>query len=393
MKAAWRVVGGIVLLVLGAGAGVGVDRLWLARREPAGKAGEPDEGAKGAKPAEEEDEPEPAAMVRTAVARAGALPREIRALGVAAMPPTGTSVEAWPSDVLVMQVMVQPGQMIQADAPLLRVEPTGQARAQLASAELARQSAEKALAETQKKLEHGLATRGEVLAAQAGLDDATQKVEQLRSMQPPADGLLRAGAPGSVSGVLVQPGATALAGTPLVQITSGTPVAMIGLEPAEASAMQIGQRFTLRGIDDRATHTWQAHLALLSPVVNPATRLVDATLEFDDGPPPRPGVALRATATLGEVAGVVVPREALIPDGNEMVVYVIRDGAAVRRAVTTLFSGRDEVVLAKGCEAGEHVVISGQDQLAQGDTVREVTTPQPAHDAPSDQSGGDSDGR
>ena len=52
----------------------------------------------------------------------------------------------------------------------------------------------------------------------------------------------------------------------------------------------------------------------------------------------------------------------------------MKDGTAVRSPVTVTLAGRDQVVVASGCSAGDHVIVSGQSQVTQGATVREIMT-------------------
>src|SRR5262249_46119174 len=146
----------------------------------------------------------------------------------------------------------------------------------------------------------------------------------------------------------------------------------------------VGQAFDLQPIDERANTRWRGVVSLMGRVVNPATRLVDTTLAFEGGAPPRPGTPLKAHAALDGEHGVLVPRAALVPEGDEMFVFVVRDGTCVRAPVQVSLTGRDQVVVSAGCAAGDHVIVSGQSQLASGDTVREVV----AKDTPDPRSGG-----
>src|SRR5262249_51197355 len=99
----------------------------------------------------------------------------------------------------------------------------------------------------------------------------------------------------------------------------------------------------------------------------------------------RVGTPLRARASLSGASGVLIPRAALVPDGDEMIVFLVRDGTAVRAPVTIALSGRDQVAIAGGCAPRDHIVGSGQSQLTPGAPVREVT----ASPKPAQPSGGD----
>lgn len=369
MRASGRILGFATVLAIGVAAGIGIDRWWQAHQHTNAS----EANATKEKPTPDEDEePEPAAVVRTAIVVAGELPRTIEALGSAVVPPTATTIEAWPSDVLVARILVQPCETVAIDAPLLQVTPTRDAETQLAAAQLAGESTSKALDAVQQRLERGLATKTELLAAQTARDEAKQKLDRLVSGQPPTDGLLRSHAAGTVAAVHVQPGATATAGSPLMDITGDGVVAQLGVDPADAAGVVVGTTFDLRPVDDLAPGRWKGTISLLAHQVNSATRLVDATLVLQGDAPPRPGTPLRARATLVGERGVLVPRAAVVPDGDEFVVFVVRDGTAVRSTVHVSLADREHVVVTSGCAAGDHVIVNGQSQLTQGATVREI---------------------
>jgi membrane fusion protein, multidrug efflux system len=383
-----RALGVVLLLGLGIGAGVGADRLWQARSERAAAASKP----AAAKPdsGDEDDEPAPAAVVRTVVAVAGELQRNVDAVGTAAAPPGATLVESWPTDVMITRILVQPGETVSKDTPLAQISPTRDAETQLAAAHLSLEGTTKALDVTQQRLDRGLATRTDLLTSQAAHDEAKQRLERLQGAHPPQDGLLRAHAPGTVGALRVQQGAIVTAGTPILDITSDAVVAQIGIDPADASGVAVGAVFEVRPIDDRLAVRWKGTVALMSHTVNATSRLVDATLTLSGDAQPRAGTPLRAHAALSGASGVLVPRAALVPDGDEMIVFVVRDGTAVRSPVTIAMAGREQVTLASGggCSPGDHVVVSGQSQLTSGATVRELT-PDARHVQPSGGDGAD----
>jgi acyl-[acyl carrier protein]--UDP-N-acetylglucosamine O-acyltransferase len=58
-------------------------------------------------------------------------------------------------------------------------------------------------------------------------------------------------------------------------------------------------------------------------------------------------------------------------DGGRDVVFVVRDGRAERRAVTTSGTLDQEVTIATGVAQGERVVVEGPTTLMEGTRVRE----------------------
>src|SRR6185295_15962557 len=66
---------------------------------------------------------------------------------------------------------------------------------------------------------------------------------------------------------------------------------------------------------------------------------------------------------------VEVPKNAVRRDGEQDVVYVVKDGKAERRAVRVTTTQGEKVRIASGVSADEPVVIAGPD-LADGESVR-----------------------
>jgi RND family efflux transporter MFP subunit len=68
---------------------------------------------------------------------------------------------------------------------------------------------------------------------------------------------------------------------------------------------------------------------------------------------------------------VVVAKSAVRQEGGRDVVFVVRDGRAERRAVTTGGSLDQEIKVTSGVARGERVVVEGPSPLADGARVRE----------------------
>jgi len=113
----------------------------------------------------------------------------------------------------------------------------------------------------------------------------------------------------------------------LIDITSDVVVAQFGIDPADQSRIAVGQVFDVWPIDDRASGM-EGTVSLLAHNVNSTTRLIDATLTPGDALP-RPGTPLRLRHSR-RIRGIVIPRSALVPESDQMVVFVVRDGTAKR---------------------------------------------------------------
>jgi membrane fusion protein (multidrug efflux system) len=123
------------------------------------------------------------------------------------------------------------------------------------------------------------------------------------------------------------------------------------------------------------------------------TRTVEAKIAGI--PEVMPGMFARLTLKLKQADdAVVVPLAALIttPEGGK-VVFVVKDGKALRRKVKTGIEASDRIQLLEGVNPGDKVIISGHKDLKDGMDVRVIEPakqegkPNPAGSSPTGQDG------
>jgi len=84
----------------------------------------------------------------------------------------------------------------------------------------------------------------------------------------------------------------------------------------------------------------------------------------------RPGQFMSVTLTLGQREALVIPEQAILMRGADSFVFVV-DGDVARRVRVTLGSRKPgQVEIRSGLTAGDAVVVTGQDRLSNGETVR-----------------------
>ncbi len=71
-----------------------------------------------------------------------------------------------------------------------------------------------------------------------------------------------------------------------------------------------------------------------------------------------------------QTAIITIPRSALRRDGEQDIVFVVKDDKAERRAVRVGVAEGDRVQLASGVVAGEEVVVVGPEELADGSPIK-----------------------
>ncbi len=97
----------------------------------------------------------------------------------------------------------------------------------------------------------------------------------------------------------------------------------------------------------------------------------------------KPGMIAAVHVVRGRLVGAVtVPLAAVVPQRGENIVFVVRDGRAVRRVVQLDRFLESEAVVAAGLEGGEDVVIEGQRALQDGVAVDVVDAPAGAVESP-----------
>jgi membrane fusion protein, multidrug efflux system len=109
------------------------------------------------------------------------------------------------------------------------------------------------------------------------------------------------------------------------------------------------------------------------PSADPATRLVpvEVALAADAATVARPGFLARVTLPLSSAVGtLLVPASAIVGENGNEAVFVISDGAAARRPVTTGLVSEGRVQILSGVAAGEEIVTVGTNGLRDGAAVR-----------------------
>ena len=111
--------------------------------------------------------------------------------------------------------------------------------------------------------------------------------------------------------------------------------------------------------------------------VDPVTRSVRVNAEFDNADGsllPGMFVTVEMVAERRENA-ILVPEEALVPEGPRQYLFVVRDGVArrVEVALGERLAGRVEI--ARGIAVGDEIVLRGTQKVREGSAVRVSTAP------------------
>lgn len=104
--------------------------------------------------------------------------------------------------------------------------------------------------------------------------------------------------------------------------------------------------------------------------VDPATRSVTArALVPNPAGLLKPGMFLTVRLSRGAVDALLIPEQALVPEGGQMFVFVVRDGLAEKRKVQIGQRRVGDVQVVEGLASGDLVVTEGTQKLRDGAAV------------------------
>lgn len=266
-----------------------------------------------------------------------------------------------PAAARVSRVLVSAGQPVQTGQVLVELDQsTFQANTQSAEASLT--AAEKAYERNQRLASEGIAARKDVDQSAAELAKARAELVTARRQQQLS--ILRAPITGVVTRMTAQLGAAADAGQTLVEIADPRAVdILLNVTPTDAGRLRAGMKVTLSaGQSAGGEPLGVGGIADIGGTVDSATRTVGVRVR---APTTRRPLRIGETV-FGEVAvathasAIVVPNEALVPEGDGFKVFVV-DAAGVAHARPVVVGGRADKVseISSGLAAGERVVTYG----------------------------------
>jgi membrane fusion protein (multidrug efflux system) len=147
-------------------------------------------------------------------------------------------------------------------------------------------------------------------------------------------------------------------------------VAYLKIPQSEIAKFSAGHIADVR-VDAMPERVFMAAIARISPTIDTSTGTFRATAYLDNQQGLlAPGMFGRfSVAYEKHAAALTVPAVALVLEDSESVVYVVQDGAAVRRPVTTGIEVDGLIEITAGLDENEQVIVTGQGGLRDGSKV------------------------
>lgn len=213
-----------------------------------------------------------------------------------------------------------------------------------------------------------LRARAEV--ADAALQEAEARLELARRRLD--DASVRAPFAGEVGQRFVDPGAYLEPGDPLFELVDDDPLEIdVQIPERHLGRLELGRRVELQ-VRSRPDEVFAGTVSFVSPVVDPVNRTVQVKARVAN-----PGRELRAgqfadvrLALESRPDAIVVPEAAIVPGRERDVVYRVREGRAEQVTVTLGARAPGRVEIRSGIQAGDTVVVAGQQRLRDGAPIR-----------------------
>ncbi|MET0988633.1 MAG: efflux RND transporter periplasmic adaptor subunit [Steroidobacteraceae bacterium] len=270
----------------------------------------------------------------------------------------------------VSAIRFREGEEVRAGAVLIEFD-SEEARANLAEAEAALSDSRSQFKRSRELYETRALSEAQLDQLQATLKANEARVAASRSLLN--DLTIRAPFAGRVGlrnisvGSFVSPGTviTTLDDTRTIKLDFSVPELFL---PVLKEGQQIDARSAAY-----PDATFKGIVASIDSRVDPASRSIIVRARIDNADRRlKPGMFMTVRLMRVEPPALVVPEEALVPQGERQFVFVVRDGKAERIEVQIGRRRPGEVEILKGLTAGEQVVTEGTQKMRDGVPVRIV---------------------
>ena len=311
-----------------------------------------------------------AITVETTTVTRSELATSIKAVGTLAAEASATLRAEVPGQILA--VHFEEGEPLEKGAPLYSIEATV-LEAEVNEARANASRSEAALKRAQELFAKQLISGTDYDAARANYD---VDVARLRSSQARlSKTIIRAPFDGYVGLRRINIGDYATIGQELVDVVQLDPLRVAFSVPETLlPKVHPGQAITVT-VDAFPGEEFGGLITAVAPKTDVAGHSLEIRASLPNGQLKlRPGLFVRVDVSLGKkLDAIVIPEQAIWPVGQNKTVFVVADGVARQRVVTTGERQPGAVEVLHGLDEGEVIVTAGQMKIFDGASVRSVS--------------------
>lgn len=206
---------------------------------------------------------------------------------------------------------------------------------------------------------------------QAVIAQRSDAASALGIAQQEADALtVKAGIAGILQQVAVEPGQQVAAGASLARVAKPMPL-LARLNVPEVQAKDLSLALSVE-IDTR-NGTVKGQVTRIDPAVREGKVIVDVSLLHNPPPGARPDLSIEGSILLGEMRDVMsIPRPPFVGQHKTTAVFVLAPDGAIARRVPVEFgaASSDRIVIVRGMQPGERLILSDTSQWKDYDALR-----------------------
>ncbi|MBI1182011.1 MAG: efflux RND transporter periplasmic adaptor subunit [Alphaproteobacteria bacterium] len=316
----------------------------------------------------QQQDPAPVALVTLGKAEQGSVDETVTLYGEVEQGAQAAYTLSAPVEATVAKIVAPAGTPVARGQLVVSLRPSPATGAELSKATSDLRAAEAAYARAKRLRADGLASDADVENARQSADSAKATHASLATR---AKGLqLRAPGAGHVQSIPVKPGDLVSAGATMATITRvGAQRARFGIDPAAARKLSAGVTLSVR--PEGAGKPFSAPVLSVDPAIDPNTHLASVFIDIPADRGLAAGQPLSAQVPVRQSGeATVIPYAALLDDGGQPYVFVLRNGVAHRHDVVTGASNGQRIAVLKGVSPGDAVVVQGGTAVEDGMKVR-----------------------
>lgn len=317
---------------------------------------------------QQEQKVKPKALVVTQTVELGDIASSMELTG--SVEPTRVARLASPAEGPINNCMVREGDQVRQGEKVLSIGRKKATEALLLSARQDEKTEKDDLARIEKLVESGAIPQDQLDFAKAKYHRAVAQKERIKESSE--DYEVIAPWDGIISKVMVADGNYVIPRTVMVEIFDPKSlVVRIAVPEAQSQELRIDTEVSVK-LDAYPGKDFRGKISRIYPELDRRMRTRTTEVELLDNVGLVPGMFARLILTLkSETNVVVVPSEAvtITPTGFR-VAYIIEDGKALQRKVTTGVEASGKVQILSGIKPGDQVVVAGNEKLKDGLEIR-----------------------
>ena len=274
--------------------------------------------------------------------------------GTAALEARGEAQVVAKTSGIALQVLVDVGQQVRAGQVLVRID-RDRATLQVAQADAQVRKLEANYRRAMQLAEQKMVSANDVDQLRYDLENARATLRLARLEL--GYGTVTAPISGVVATRDIKPGNFVQINTPIFTIVDTSRLeATLNVPEREFETLKAGQAVQLSA-DALPGKTFEGRIDRVSPVVDAGSGTFRVISTFEGGGLLQPGMFGRVRISYDQRANaLVIPRNALLEDGNEPTVYTVRDDKAVRSVLKVGYSEGAWIEVRDGLKEGDAVV-------------------------------------